>query len=327
MADPNLSEIATVSIQSRTGKLADNLKYNNAIVYKLDKKGKMIPYTGGQDILEEIEYGSNPNFMYYSGTDRLNTSQASVFSAAEYGVKQAAIAIVISGLEQMQNAGEARQIDLLSARISNAETTAENNMATGMYSDGTGSGSKQIGGLQYLLSTTPTSGTVGTIDRAANTFWRNQTISFATDLSGVASSATMARAMRKMWMKTKRGKNATDLILADNNYYEYYWESLTAIQRINSENGSGMAAAGFEALKFKGADVVLDGGYQGQAPANQMYFLNTDFLRLRTFPGRDWDMLKPDDRVPVDQDAIVKILVWGGNMTASNLFLQGVLSA
>jgi len=47
------------------------------------------------------------------------------------------------------------------------------------WSDGTGNSSKDLGGLQFLISTTPTTGTVGGINRATFSFWRNQQTSGA----------------------------------------------------------------------------------------------------------------------------------------------------
>ena len=42
-----------------------------------------------------------------------------------------------------------------------------------------------------------------------------------------------------------------DLIVADNNFYKFYWQSLQAIQRIATENGSGEhGVLGFQTLKY-----------------------------------------------------------------------------
>jgi hypothetical protein len=42
----------------------------------------------------------------------------------------------------------------------------QNNLSADMYSDGTATSGKQIGGLQLLVADTPTTGTVGGINRA-----------------------------------------------------------------------------------------------------------------------------------------------------------------
>lgn len=53
-----------------------------------------------------------------------------MFSAAEYPIRQAAVAVSISGLEELQNSGEEAIIDLLESRIMNAEDTFDMRAAT-----------------------------------------------------------------------------------------------------------------------------------------------------------------------------------------------------
>jgi hypothetical protein len=99
---------------------------------------------------------------------------------------------------------------------------------------------------------------------------------------------------------------------------------LQAIQRITSDDGKGLASAGFESLKYKSADVVFDGGYGAQAPTNHMYFLNTDFIFLR--PHRDRNMeVVGGERMAINQDSMVKLILWAGQLTTSCRFLQAVL--
>ena len=87
-----------------------------------------------------------------------------------------------------------------------------------------------------------------------------------------------------------------------------------------------MAQAGFSSLKYMNADVVLDGGYGGGAPTNTMYMLNTDYIFFRPHVDRFFTPLG-DERFAVNQDAMVKLIGFAGNMTVSNRLLQGVLSA
>jgi hypothetical protein len=48
----------------------------------------------------------NQTFQWYSGYQSLNIAPSQVFSAAEYPIRQAAVAVSISGLEELQNSGE-----------------------------------------------------------------------------------------------------------------------------------------------------------------------------------------------------------------------------
>jgi len=324
MPSPNISEIITTTLESRSKKIADNITKNNALLTRLQSRGKVKPVSGGRLIYQELSYAENGTYKRYSGYDLLNIAPSDVFTAAQYDFKQAAMAVTISGLEQLQNSGDSAIIDLLEQRISNAEDSFMNNLAADIYSDGTADGGKQVGGVQLLVSTSPNSGTVGGINRADWAFWRNQKFAAVADGGAAASSANIQSYMNRLYLNTSRGSDKIDLVIADNNFYRLYLESLQAIQRI--QGSADLATAGYDALKYMGADVVFDGGYGGNAPANQMYFLNTKYMFLRPHSERNFKPIG-GDRVPVNQDATIKIMGWAGNMTMNNAFLQGVLTA
>lgn len=318
-----MTEIVTTTLRNRTGKLADNVSKNNALLKRLKQKGKVKLVNGGRTIVQEMEYAENGTFKRYSGYEMLNIAPSDVFTASEYNYAQAAVAISISGLEEIQNSGEEQIIDLLESRIGNAERTLVNNIALDCYSDGTADGGRQIGGLQLLVSSAPTSGVIGGIDRSSWQFWRNQAFSGVNNGGAAVTAANIQSYMNRLFVQLVRGADQPDLIVADNNYYRLYLESLQAIQRIQGED---KAMAGFNSLKYMNADVVLDGGYGGGAPTNSMYFLNTDYIYFRPAAKRNFVPIG-DDRYATNQDAMVKLIGFAGNLTMSNAFLQGVLSA
>src|SRR5580698_5370795 len=295
MAFPNLSEIVTTTLRSRTGELADNMSRNNALLARLNRRGKIKTFSGGRTIVQELNYANNQTFQWYSGYQTLNIAPSQTFSAAEYPIRQSAVAVSISGLEELQNSGEEAIIDLLESRIMNAEDTFMNGLSQGIYGDGTVTGS--VGGLQLLVAASPSTGVIGGIDRSQWTFWQNQTWSASTNGNTVLSASTIMQQMDALWVQLIRGRDFPDLIIADNVTYRYYLSALQAIQRIQVENGApDMAEAGFQSLKYLSCDVVLDGGFQGfasdplppqvsggtsalgGAPSTTMYFLNTKYL-------------------------------------------------
>jgi hypothetical protein len=320
VADPNLSEIVTTTLRNRTGVLSDNVTKNNALLMRLKKKGKQKPVSGGRTIVQELEYAENGTFKRYSGYETLNISPSVVFTAAEFNYAQAAVAVSISGLEELQNAGESQLIDLLESRIGNAERTLTNNIALDCYSDGTADGGKQIGGLQLLVAGAPAN-TVGGIDASQWAFWKNVAFDATTDGGSAASTANIQSYMNRVYLQLVRGADKPDLVIADGAYYRAYLESLQAIQRVTTDE---MASAGFESLKYMGSDVVLDGGYGGGAPVNSMYFLNTNYIYFRPHSARNFVPIG-GERMATNQDAMVKLIGFAGNMTTSNRFLQGVL--
>jgi len=342
MAFPNLSEITTTTLRNRTGVLQDNVSRNNALLMRLNRKGRIKTFSGGRTIVQELNYANNSTFLWYSGYQTLNINPSQVFTAAEYPIRQAALAISISGLEELQNSGEEAIIDLLEGRVENGEQTFMNGLSNGVYGDGSVTGS--IGGLQLLIAASPATGTVGGIDRASWPFWRNISFSALTTGGAATSEANILNYMNRTWVQVVRGRDFPDLIVADNNMFTFYMQALQSIQRIQTENGApDMAEAGFQTLKYLSADVVLDGGFQGFAgdplppelsssssavggvPASTMYFCNTNYLHWRPHSQRNMVPLDPD-RFSVNQDAMVRLLGWAGNATLSNAFLQSTIT-
>jgi len=327
-ANSAITDIIATTIQSRSGELADNLTQNNALLQRLEKKGNIRPFSGGNVILEEIMYNdpNTNNANSYSGYEVLNISPDSPISAAQYSITQYADAVTMSGLEMLQNAGKEQIIDLLDGRMQVSEARLLNRISGDLYLDGTGNGGKNITGLAAAVPDDPTTGTYGGIDRATWEFWQSKVLD-ASSSGGNVSATNIQKYMTDLAIQLVRGTDKADLIIADNNFYSFYVQSLQAIQRITSEES---AAAGFASLKFYGggtsADVVLGGGYGSQATANHMWFLNTNYIFLRPHKERNFVPIG-GERQAINQDAIVKLYGWAGNLTCSNSFLQGVLIA
>lgn len=233
----------------------------------------------------------------------------------------------MSGLEMLQNSGKEQIIDLLDGRMQVSEARLLNRISTDIYGDGTGNGGKNITGLAAAVPDVPTSGVYGGIDRATWTFWQSKKYSGVTDGGAAVSALNIQKYMTSLAIQLVRGNDKADLIVADNNYYSLYVQSLQAIQRITSEESG---AAGFASLKFYGggtsADVVLDGGVGNSCTANHMFFLNTNYIFLRPHKERNFVPIG-GERQSINQDAVVKLYGWAGNLCTSNSFLQGVLIA
>lgn len=315
----NFDNLLTTTLESRTGKLADNVTDNNALLSRLKERGNIRPISGGTKIVEELEYGES-NTYWYSGYDTLTFNNPQLFTAAEYELKLLAAPIGCSGEELLKNSGRERVIDLMEAKIKNAEKSLANQMSVGIYSDGTGNSGKQLTGLKALVADDPTTGTVGGINRATsgNEFWRNQTSTAGSALT----AATIYEAMNGVFLACSRGSDKPDLIVADDSMFKTYEASLVPQQRFTNAK---LGEAGFENLKFKGADVIYDGGIGGACPSKHMYFLNTEYLKLRPHRERNFKLIGDRERVAINQDAIYRIIGWAGNLTMSNAQLQGVL--
>ena len=278
------------------------------------------------------------NANSYSGYEVINIATNSPISAAQFDIKQYAGAVSMSGLEMLQNSSKEQIIDLMEGRVSVAEGQLQNRIDYDLYQDGTGNSSKNVTGLGLAVPDTPTSGTYGGISRSSFTFWQSVSYSGVTNGGAAVSAANIQAYMTALAIRLVRGSDKPDLYIGDNTYFQYYVNSLQAIQRVTSDGG-GDAGAGFSALKFyaggNAADVVLGGGVSGAvsssvstsgATSAHMWALNTNYIFFR--PHRDRNFVPiGGERQSVNQDAIVKLIGWAGNLTCSNSSLQGVLVA
>lgn len=323
MASPNstFTELVTTTFRKHRKEINDNLSKNNALLARLDKKGNTRLEDGGLSIVEPLDYAANGTYQRYSGYDTLNIGASDVISAAEFPWRQIAINVVASGLELRTNSGDAKIISLAKSRMKNAIRTFKNNFSSDVYSDGTLS--NQINGLQALVSDLGT-GTVGGIDSATWTFWKSILQSAAAPLQGggaiAVSATTFESLMLPLWMALSRGDEHPDLIVASNDYFTFFENSQTPLRRYTSDDKGD---AGFLSLKYKGADVIFDGG--SGIPAAHMYFLNTDYLYK--VAHTDANMTTMDEMSAINQDAAVIPILWMGNLVCSNRAMQGLIKA
>lgn len=322
MPSPNatFTEMVTTTFRNHSGKLTDNVSDNNAFLNRLKKKGNIKTKSGGTSIVQELDYAENGTYQRFSGYDSLNTAASDVLSSAEYDWAQAAIHVTASGRELRMNSGKEAMINLVKARIANAMRTAANNFSIDLY--GSGSLTNQIGGLGALVTTDGT-GTVGGIVSGTYTFWKNK---FQENAGTGAPTGTtelptnIVSGMNKLWLQTVRGADKPDLIILSHDFYVGYEGSLQQYQRYSS---SDSASAGFESLKFKSADVIFDDNSNFTTTSETGYFLNTDYLFLVEHPDARWT--QDEDKVPVNQDAVVIPIYWMGQLVCSNRSLQGRL--
>lgn len=324
--NPSIGDIVATTIENRSKKAADNITRNLALLNRMNKRGTVKPFDGGTNIWQELQYAQNSTAMFYSGYEQLNVSPSQIFSAAEFPIRQAAAAVTISGLEELQNSGVERQIELITGRVQNAEDTLNALIEQSMYSNG--AQPKEINGLQQLVATVPTN-SVGGIDGNTWQFWRNISYGSVTNGGAATTSANIRRYWDTIWVQLIRNTDRPDLLVADNTNWRLYNESLQPLQRITSAE---MAAAGFQTLDYMGVPVVLGGGFQGYStdpvavggpPTGYTWFLNTKYVWYRPHRARNFVPLNPD-RYSINQDAVVKLIGWAGNMTIGNRRLQAV---
>ena len=266
-----------------------------------------------------MSYAENKSYKRYSSYEVLDISPQDVITAADYAWKQVAVAVTISGLEEMQNSGRSAFIKLVDSRVTVAEASMMNGLSADLYSDGMADSGKQITGLQAAVSATPSTGTYGSIP-AANYRFLAQSVR-----DGRLHPRTPScRPWTAMYAELVRNQDKPDLIPCDSAKCGHFILVGASRPAAILEHGN-VADAGFTNIMFFQAPVVLDGGLGGSAPAGHMYFLNCKHISWR--PHTQAQHGPPWRRSHVDQsrrDGKADRL-YGEPLTTSNRSLQGLL--
>lgn len=199
-----------------------------------------------------------------------------------------------------------------------------------LHRDGT-QNVEAIPGIDLLVSTTPTVGTVGGIDRSTTPAWRNQV-----SLNIAATAGALNNALAVMWRAmTRVGGNSPNLILAGSKFIDAYrLEQMATQTRFISMGSGGVSTAdgSVNELTFMGIplqwDPVMDDLQAALNPTvnwdKRAYFLNTRFMHLR--PAKGQDMVTRNPPRVYNRYTHYWALTWRGALTITRPGAMGVAS-
>lgn len=302
-----------------SGALHDQVFDNDVFLQWMRAGGRVKMVDGGERMRIGLMFGKNTTAGWYADYESLDTTAQAGMTSAFFNNKQASASISVSGLELRSNKGAAQITSLQQEKITQAASSLVDVIATGAFSDGTGTSSKQLTGLEAMIEDTP--GTVAYADvPTANTQWQNQT---ATSVG--AAAINLLPKLRTVYNDCKQGKggasSAPDFIITTQAVHEAM-ESLMFPQVRYEQNPSGGADAGISKLMFKSAEVVWD----DYCTSGNMYLLNSDHIGMFIHPDANFSMADGGFQKPINQDALITQIFFQGNMFTNNRRKLGKLA-
>jgi hypothetical protein len=279
----------------------------------------------GNKVLQPVEYAEASAKGFYSGYDVLDTSPSEVFSDASYEWKQAYSTISISGKEEALNDGKERVIDLLEAKVKNAEKSIKKMFGAKLYSSANGSSDEGFMGLQHVCAVDRS---MGAIDSTTHTWWdgyvsaRANTPTYA-NLIDSTNANYIQKIFREVFGALTIGSDKPSLIMVSQVVFDAYEESLTQQKRFGASDKS-LADSGFSNLLYRGVPVVVDSELEESA-SGKMFMINEKYLQFRHHRKRNFSF--EGFQKPINQDARVAKVLWLGALTCSNPRMQGMLSS
>lgn len=315
--------ITSTTLQLIRKRLADNVFKANPTAAWFLMRGRVQLESGGKFIQEPLMYATNGTTQSYRGYDRLNVAPTEELTSAQYSWRQMAASVSISGLEELENDGAQAVFNLLRAKVQVAELSLRQWFDEKLHaSTATKDLTRDFLGLDEIIEDGSTFGTLGGIDRNAETWWRNKQKGTSASPFAVSSGSASAlnNAMTNLYYEVTKGQTQPDLILTSQEIFERYENDNRDKQRLTDNR---LIDVGFMNIKFKNATMMWNENIQGTATTAQyMYMINSEFMRIVLHRKRNF--IHSPFQSPYDQDAKVMQILAAGNMTCNNSRYQGV---
>lgn len=286
---------------------------------RLRDAGQLKIVSGGERLRIAIDAATNSTAKSYSDLDPLDITRQQTQTSAFYAWKQYSASVVISGRERNINKdSQSKLFDLLNGRLDNAVKSLADQITTGIYSDGTGNGSKDITGLEASIETTPGTAIYAAVP-IANTAWRNKV-----STSVGAAAVNLVPELRSVSNQCSQGAEGTDsspnLYIAPRGVHESYEASLQPQARY--QMGDLSADGGINTLTFRGQPFI----WSDYCTSGTCYVLNLNHLFLFVHEDANFSQSGEGMQKPINQDSGVDQMFFMGNLLANNRRKLGKLT-
>jgi len=212
---------------------------------------------------------------------------------------------------------------LLDDKLDDMAEGSARSFNTTLWQDGSQS-SKVFAGVQSIITTAPSSGITGGIDRAGNSWWRNRA---SLGLVASVSNQTLTKTLRSEVRQLRRYGGRPTLLLCGSSFIDALEAELTEkgtyTQSGFINNGKNDIGVGDIALRGAGTfqyDPTLDDlGF-----SKYCYFIDPRRLYLDVMEGEDMKQHSPAR--PPEKYVMYRGLTWTGGLVADQLNCHGVYS-
>lgn len=323
MANPTLTEqlntLYTTTWYLRRKEVVNNIFNATPFWYLMSKKGKRSTQTGGRSIEQPLEYAKNETVKFIGRGGTVTLSETDPLTVVHWEWKYLTGHIIRYFADFQKNRGKAQLLKKVNADIDNLQSSLIDKLESSMFGDGTGDAGLAIDGLGNIVAEAPATGTVGDLNRATYSWWRNQ----YKDMSGEAASIYLRKRMNTMFNDCgKLGEGVSrfpDILVCAQDVYEMYENEALEISRIIISDKK-MADLGFGDLSFKGRPLT----WSPSCTDGSLYFLNTNNLEWVADPVENFTLGEWLPIVNQPRDVIAHSMTVG-NLVSSNCAKQGVI--
>lgn len=313
ISNADLQELAKVSLDEYLRNMpVDQIATERPLLKKL-MEGRKTFLGAKQNVVENIRKTYGSNFAWAYGEDAVVFNKRNTTEQAAFPWRRAVDGLYLDydrlfgngikvreggrGEFKLEQNEKVQLLNLLDEQMESLKEGFMEKLDLEIHRDGT-QDADALAGLDVLVSTAPTTGTIGGLDRSTALYWRNHAdIGIATTTVG-----TLAQKMELGWRKCIKNGGSPNFILAGGKFIDAYRAEIVVTNNANSGSvktldagvGTGVATG----LYFKGVEIIWDPQFETldalSTPLIQWekrcYFLNTKFMKYR---DDDMDIVTP----------------------------------
>lgn len=275
-----LAMLATHIFENHNKEMGDAIINKNFVLAYMKSKAERTE-VGGLDFAEPVLTSENTNIGFRNKYAQIPADQQDPTREFKFDPITLDGTIVINKVHELMNTGKSQIMKLAMTYKKQAESTVANVINEAFWA-ASPVANVEPESLRSLISTTPTTGTIGGITRAGNAYAQNKhngtTISSIGAVAGIAALHTF---------RAKLGgdaKTAPDFAVTTATLWGNLMGFMDGNRRLRSDEQ--MTKLGLENFFLGTALLGYDGdGGTGECPANHFYYLNSRHLFYKVLEG------------------------------------------
>ena len=166
----NVDDLLATTLDHYRDQIQETWKTATPLMKKL--MDTALDISGGNDIVEHIEFASNPTSGFASKTATVSTAIPQIATDARWGWSWLPGTIGIYDYEEAQNKGKDAMLNLLELRIQNLQDSMRVDFETGLGASSTATANDVWSLVDIIDSSNPTLANYGDIDRSTYSMWQ-----------------------------------------------------------------------------------------------------------------------------------------------------------
>ena len=266
-----LESLATHIFENHGEEIGNDAINKNFTMAMLDRKGSKKVVEGGLDFAEPILIGENSNFDFRSHYSDVDANHQDPTREFKFDPKTLSGTIVLNTLHDAMNQGKLAIKKWMKTLRMQADTTIENKINGSFWT--ASPSSVQPESLQSIISATPTTGSLGGITRAGNSYAQNG--AYTTAIADIGSEAGLATLHSERANMGGDANTNPDIAVTTPTLWGGLFGYMDSLRRVRADEQ--VVKLGFD--NFMVGTATL--GYDSLCPSGYFYYINSKHLFLK----------------------------------------------